>query len=101
MSKVDDLLADEGSQADKYQTPVRLPEHVTVSRPNLGRGVVVSVRLSGEEHAQLQRAAADANLPVSTLIRVWALNRVDAEREGGTVSQRLERLERHVFQRTA
>lgn len=100
MSKIDDLLANEGAAAENYQTPERLPEHVKVTRPNLGRGAVVSVRLSDDEHTQLQRAAADANLPVSTLIRIWALDRLQAEREGGTVSQRLARLERHVFQHT-
>ncbi len=101
MSKVDDLLADEGASAENYQMPERLPEHVKVIRPNLGRGAVVSVRLSDDEHAQLQRAATDANLPVSTLIRIWALDRLHAERESGTVSQRLARLERHVFRHTA
>ena len=71
-----------------------------MSRPNLGRGTVVSVRLAPEEHGQLQRAAEDAGLPVSTLIRVWALDRLRAKSEGGgTVAERLTRLEREVFQR--
>jgi len=63
---------------------------------------VVSVRLSAEEHGQLQRAAEEAGLPVSTLIRIWALDRLRAESEGvaGTVAERLARLEREVFQRT-
>lgn len=61
---------------------------------------MVSVRLAPEEHGQLQRAAEDAGLPVSTLIRVWALDRLRAESEGGgTVAERLTRLEREVFQR--
>lgn len=101
MSKIDDLLADEGVAAENYQTPELLPEHIKVTRPNLGRGAVVSVRLSDDEHAQLQRAATDANLPVSTLIRIWALDRLHTELDGGTVSQRLARLERQVFQHTA
>lgn len=103
MSKIDDLLAEEGAAAEKYDAPERLPEHVTASRPNLGRASVVSVRLSAEEHGQLQQAAQDANLPVSTLIRIWALDRLRAEREStaGTVTERLARLEREVFQRSA
>lgn len=103
MSKIDDLLAEEGAAAEDYQLPEELPGHVTVSRPNLGRGTVASVRLSAEEHGQLQRAAEDAHLPVSTLIRMWALDRLHAEREGtgGTVAERLARLEHEVFQRTA
>jgi hypothetical protein len=59
------------------------------------------VRLSAEEHGKLQDAARQANLPVSTLIRLWALDRLHAEEEGsgGSVAQRLQRLEREVFQR--
>jgi hypothetical protein len=103
VSKIDDLLAEEGAAAENYEMPEQLPEKVKVSRPNLGRGAVVSVRLSTEEHGRLQRAAEDANLPVSTLIRIWSLDRLHAEREGigGTVAERLARLEREVFQRTA
>ena len=67
VSKIDSLLAEEGAAAENYETPEQLPKHVTVSKPNLGRGTVVSVRLSAEEHDQLQRAAEEANLPVSTL----------------------------------
>lgn len=98
MSKIDDLLAAEGAAAEDHE----LPEHVAVSRPNLGRGTVVSVRLSAEEHGQLQRAADDANLPVSTLIRIWALDRLRAKREatGSNITERLARLEHEVFQRT-
>ncbi len=103
MSKIDELLAEEGAAAENYQMPELLPEHVKATRANLGRPTVVSVRLSAAEHAQLQQAAAEANLPVSTLIRVWALDRLHAERTGarGSVSERLARLERQVFRDTA
>lgn len=103
MSKIDDLLAEEGAAAENYEMPGHLPEHVKIGRPNLGRGTVVSVRLSADELGQLQRAAEEANLPVSTLIRIRALDRVHAERDGagGTVTERLARLEREVFQHTA
>lgn len=102
MSKIDDLLAEEGTAAENYKMSEELPAHVRAGRPNAGRGTVVSVRLSDEEHGRLQRAATDANLPVSTLIRLWALDRLHAERQGtDTVAQRLERLEREVFQRPA
>ncbi len=46
MSKIDDLLAEEGAAAENYETSEQLPGHIQVSRPNLGRGTVVSVRLS-------------------------------------------------------
>lgn len=103
MNRIDDLLADEGTAAEDEPTPERLPEHVTVGRPSLGRATVVSVRLSAQEHGQLQAAADEAGLPVSTLIRIWALDRLRAEREGvgGSVAERLARLEREVFRRTA
>ncbi len=98
--KIDEVLAEEGAAAENYETPDALPEHVRVSRPNLGRPTVVSVRLSAAERTRLQRAGEKANLPVSTLIRILALDRLRAEEEGGTaaVAERLARLERAVFQ---
>lgn len=103
MSKIDELLAEEGMAAENYEMGEDLPAHVRATRSHLGRATVVSVRLSAEEHGQLQRSAEDANLPVSTLIRIWALDRLRAESEGadGTVAERLSRLERAVFQCTA
>lgn len=103
MSKIDDLLAQEGAAAENYEMPQELPAHVRAGRPNAGRGTVVSVRLSDDEHGRLQQAAAEANLPVSTLIRLWALDRLHTEDQGvgGTVAKRLERLEREVFRRPA
>jgi hypothetical protein len=103
MSRIDDLLTEEGAAAEQHPTPEQLPEHISVSQPNLGRPTVVSVRLSAQEHGQLQIAAEEAGLPVSTLIRIWATDRLRAEREGtqGSVAERLTRLEREVFRRTA
>lgn len=103
MGRIDDILAEEGAAAEEYEMPEQLPAHVKVSRPNLGRSTVVSVRLSENEHAQLQNAAEKAGLPVSTLMRLWAVDRLRAESEGatGTVTERLARLEREVFQRTS
>jgi hypothetical protein len=97
MSKIDKLLAEEGAAAENF----RLPDNIDAARPNLGRPSVVSVRLSAAEHSELQLAAAEANLPVSTLIRLWAVDRLRAEQSGGTVNERLARLERQVFQDTA
>jgi hypothetical protein len=53
------------------------------------------------EHGRLQDAAEATNLPISTLMRIWALDRLRDERAGGSVAERLARLERAVFQRTA
>jgi hypothetical protein len=101
--KIDDVLAKEAAAAENYDIEDTVPEGVTVTRPNLARATVVSVRLSADEHSRLQRAAERANLPVSTLIRIWALDRLRAE-EGSSessVAERLRRLEQAVFQRPA
>ncbi len=101
--KIDDVLAEEAAAAESYDIEDTLPEGVEATRPNLGRPSVVSVRLSADEHARFQRAAEEANLPVSTLIRIWALDRLRAEDEGSgaSVAERLSRLEHAVFQRSA
>lgn len=101
--KLEELLAAEGAAAEDYELPDRMPEEVTVSRPGLGRGSVVSVRLSVDEQQRLQQAASVAGLPVSTLIRIWALDRLRSERDdtGGSVAERVARLEREVFKRSA
>lgn len=103
MSKIENLLDEEGTAAENYELPEQQPAHVKMSRPNLGRATVISVRLSAEEHGRLQEAAEEANLPVSTLMRIWALDRLRAERKSAdsTVTERLARLEHEVFQRTA
>jgi hypothetical protein len=103
MSNIDNLLAEEGAAAEASDASDELPAHVKVDRPNLSRPTVVSVRLSAEEHGRLQRAAAEARLPISTVIRLWALDRLSAEEQGrgGNVSERLARLEQAVFQRSA
>lgn len=103
MNRIDDLLTEEGAAAENYELPEEVPAHVRTSRPNSGRSTVVSVRLSDDEHGQLQEAATEASLPVSTLIRLWALDRLHAEDQGadGTVAERLARLEREVFKRSA
>lgn len=101
--KVDESLAEEGEAAENYDIPEEMPPHVEVSRPNLGKATVVSVRLSSEEYRRLHHAANEANLPVSTVIRVWALDRLRAEEQGtgASITERLARLERAVFQRSA
>jgi hypothetical protein len=101
MSKVDELLEAEAEAAEAYEMPKRLPNNVRVEQPNRLRSVVVSVRLSSDEHEEIRQAAEAANLPVSTILRLWALDRLHAERTGGTVADRLARLERAVFRRSA
>lgn len=101
--KIDDVLEEEGAAAEDYELPAVLPEAVNVSRPNLGRATVVSVRLSPGELEQLKGAAKTAHLPVSTLIRVLALAQVDANEDDALVdvTERLARLESAVFDHSA
>lgn len=102
MSKIDDLITQEGAAAENQEIPDEVPEHVRISRPNLGPGTVVSVRLSADERERLQQAAERASLPLSTLLRIWALDRLRTEEQGGdSVAERLARLEREVFHRSA
>lgn len=101
MGKVDQILSAEGAAAEERPVPDTLPDHVRVERPNLGRATVVSVRLAAEEHERIRHAADQAGLPVSTVLRLWALDRLRSDEERGTVEQRLERLERQVFPQTA
>lgn len=76
MRKIDELLNEEGAAAERFELPETLPEGIKVDRPNLGRPTVVSVRLSAEEHLRLQHAAEEAHLPISTAMRIWALDRL-------------------------
>lgn len=99
MNDIDQILAEEGAAAEKAELADPLPTNVRVDHPNLGRPAVVSVRLSSTEHEQIRQAAEEANLPVSTLLRLWALDRLRSER--GSIEERLQRLEQQVFQRTA
>lgn len=101
--KIDDILAEEGTAAEHYDGEDTMPKGVAITRPNIGRPTVVSVRLSANEHARLQQAAEEANLSISTLIRIWALDRLHAEEEehdGLSVVERLRRLEHVVFQQS-
>ncbi len=103
MSKIDRLLEEEGAAAEAHEPPDPLPDHVTVSRPGRSRASVVSVRVTDAELVRLQAAARQAGIPLSTLMRVWALDRLEAEEQGtgGDIGARLARLEREVFHKSA
>lgn len=96
MSKIDELLATEGDAAERTPTP----EDAQGEHRNLNRSVMFSVRLHPEELSELQRYADQRGLPARTLARAWILDRLREEHHGG-LSQRVERLERAVFNRTA
>ena len=62
----------EATREDEYASGTR------ATRPN--RTKVYSVRLSEEEQARVEAAAAARHLPASTLVRSWILDRLDAEK---------------------
>lgn len=96
---IDDVLAAEAVVAEDYELPEIPPEGVQVNRPQTGRLAVVSVRLSPSELEQLTHAAEEAQLPVSTFIRIAAVGHVHSHGEGALaeITRRLVRLERAVF----
>lgn len=93
-------MVDRGEEIDaRYCVRGRVPGDVTRAiSPAWFAGTPAALA-----EAPLQRAAEKANLPVSTLIRLWALDRLRFELEGNdpSVAERLTRLERAVFQGSA
>jgi hypothetical protein len=66
-----------------------IPEDVRGERR--GRSVVQSVRLPAEEFAEIERIAAQLNVPVGALIRGWVLAGLAAER-GTSLRDAIEHL---------
>lgn len=66
-----------------------LPENVHGQRR--GRSVVQSVRLPEAEFAEIERLAAELDVPVSALIRGWVLAGL-AEERGTSLRSAIERL---------
>jgi hypothetical protein len=98
MSKIDDLIAVEGAEAEAAQ----VPEDVKGERRNRGRSVMFSIRLNPDEVAELERYAGQRGLPARTLARAWILTRLREETGGrGDLAARVARLEQAVFRRSA
>lgn len=68
-------IAQDESEATRDEP---LPDGVRGQRR--GRSVVQSVRLPAEEFAEIERIAAQAEVPVGALIRGWVLAALAAER---------------------
>lgn len=92
MSKMDDLLTDEGNAAETVPTPTG------GTRRNQGRSVMFSIRLGPDELDALQHHADARGLPARTLARAWILQTMQNQ---DSLDQRVERLEKAVFTRTA
>ena len=92
MSKIDDLLAEEGEAAEHVPTP----EDGT--RRNHNRSEVFSVRLSPEEADELGRRADELGIPVRTLVRSWILQRMNEEADQtDSLNRRVTRLEEAIL----
>lgn len=80
----------EVAQAESEATrDASLPENVRGKRR--GRSVVQSVRLPEAEFADIERLAAELDVPVSALIRGWILTGL-AEERGTSLRSAIERL---------
>lgn len=100
MSRVDDIIATETEDLERAQTPDPLPEHVRVTRGGDTRSQVFSLRLRGDELAELNHVASRRGLPARTLARSWLLDRLHAEQDpAADLSTRVRRLEEAVFSR--
>ncbi|MGI9192971.1 MAG: hypothetical protein ACR2FO_00435 [Actinomycetota bacterium] len=103
MSKVEKLIAREG-EASEANRDAPIPKGARVTRPNRGRSTVYSIRLNPEEIAEVQALADSAQLPASTLVRSWIIERVrfergeisDAEAELCAAQLHLAHLKRHL-----
>lgn len=90
MTTEDARAAVEAAQADSEASRSQaLPEEVHGERR--GRSVVQSVRLPADEFAEIERIAAQANVPVGALIRGWVLSGLAAER-GTSLRDAIEHL---------
>ena len=87
---MDAKRAVEVAQAESEATRDQpIPEDVQGERR--GRSVVQSVRLPAEEFAEIERIAAQVNVPVGALIRGWVLAGLAAER-GTSLRDAIEHL---------
>jgi hypothetical protein len=73
-----------------------LPEGVVYERPGHARSKILQVRLNPEEYEAVEQEAARRQLPVSTLVRSWILQRMRAEPSITDIASRLERVEQKV-----
>lgn len=94
MSELDELLRSEAEHADRNKDAPAGPE-TKVSRGH-DRARVLQVRLNEDELAAVARLAEASNLPVSTLVRSWILDRVQAPESGPSAT--VDRIARDLDQ---
>lgn len=77
MGKTIDPSLMEALREESERTREAAYPDVKPTRPNRSR--VCSIRLSDDEQERIEQAAQARNLPVSTLVRAWLLERLDKE----------------------
>ncbi|HVA70353.1 MAG TPA: hypothetical protein VNF08_03405 [Acidimicrobiales bacterium] len=96
MSKIEKLIREE-IEATESNPDAPLSPRVKSRRPNRIRSTVYSIRLSIDEVAAVQDLADAANLPASTLVRSWIIERIHSVRgESGDVAAELRAIQLHV-----
>lgn len=85
--RIDEVLSDVAEEADLTR---RNPYPSGTGGRRGQRGVVLSVRLSEGEHAALVEAAADAELPPSTLVRSLVQDYLGGAARGRRVALRIQ-----------
>ena len=85
MSEVDPetarLIEEEAEHAETTRDEP-YPPGVVAERRNRARSSVYSIRLAEDEIAEVQRLAASAGVPASTLVRSWIMQRLNETRAG-------------------
>lgn len=79
MSKIEKLIREELEASESSPDAPATPE-VKLSRPNRVRSTVYSIRFNLEEVAAIQELATAEELPASTLVRSWIVERIRSER---------------------
>jgi len=103
MNNVEKLI-DEETESSEVNRDAPMPERAKLIRPNQARSKVYSIRLNPDEVAAVQDIADAAQLPASTLVRSWIVERVrsergeisDAEAELHAAQVHLNQLQRHL-----
>ena len=92
------LLDEEAERAEATKDdPIPASALARATRPNRGKSVMFSLRLSPDELAALQALAEDQGVPASTLVRGWIVRQLAAEHAGGAdTTAMLDRLETDV-----
>lgn len=94
MSELDDLLRDEAEHAEQNKDAPPVPG-TKVTRGH-DRARVLQVRLNEDELAAVTNIAEESNLPVSTLVRSWILDRIQEPESGPTAT--VDRIARDLDQ---